>query len=66
VSPLDPDGIGRVLVFWLSPYLITSARRPRGRRFGRWLTGESFQKSTDSGLRGVAPGGRFWHGPADL
>jgi len=45
---------------------MASARRPLGRRFGRWLTGESFQKSTDSGLRGVAPGGRFWHGPADL
>src|SRR2546428_9827399 len=43
-----------------------SARRPRGRRFGSRLTGKSLKKSTDSGLRDVAPGGRFWHGPADL
>jgi hypothetical protein len=30
------------------------------------ISGDSFQKSTVFGLRGVAPGGRFWHGPADL
>jgi len=41
----------------------------RHRAPGHWvgsLSGESFRKSTDSGLRGVAPGRRFWHGPADL
>src|SRR6478736_9630504 len=32
----------------------------------RLLSGESFQKSTNSGPSDVAPGGRFWHGPADL
>jgi hypothetical protein len=30
------------------------------------LSCDSFRKSTDSGFRSVAPGGRFWHGPADL
>jgi hypothetical protein len=30
------------------------------------LVGDSFQKSAFFAIRGVAPGRRFWHGPADL
>src|SRR5438128_1801777 len=59
-------GLGGFLYFGPSPNLRASARRRAGDKLAGRVSGESFQKSTDSGLRGVAPGRRFWHGPADL
>src|SRR5437867_7010864 len=59
-------GLGGFLYFGPSPNLRASARRRAGDKLAGPVSGESFQKSTDSGLRGVEPRRRFWHGPADL
>src|SRR5215204_4990697 len=59
-------GLGGFLYFGPTPNLKASVRRGAGDNLAGPVSGESFQKSTDSGLRGVAPGRRFWHGPADL